>query len=181
LWLGGLAALELLGDAMNTETVMVDAKVHIRWTIRRDMPEVMRIENECFRDFPWSEQDWLTCLANRNCIGMVAEVEECVVGVMVYDLLPKGLHLLNFAVRPDCQRIGIGTALVNKLKSKLSQDRRTRLSLHIRESNLPAQLFFRAQGFRAVSVVKDHYEDTPEDAYLFQYRYQAAAERCVGR
>jgi len=47
--------------------------------------------------------------------------------------------------------------------------------LEIRETNLSAQLFFRALGFRAVSVLRDFYEDTPEDAYLMQYRYSAAA------
>ena len=47
--------------------------------------------------------------------------------------------------------------------------------LEVRETNLPAQLFFRAHGFRAVSVLRDFYEDTAEDAYLMQYRHSAAA------
>ena len=45
--------------------------------------------------------------------------------------------------------------------------------LEVRETNLDAQLFFRAQGFRAVNVLRDFYEDTTEDAYLMQYRYRA--------
>jgi ribosomal-protein-alanine N-acetyltransferase len=28
-------------------------------------------------------------------------------------------------------------------------------------------------GFRAISVLRDFYDDTVEDAYLMQYRYQA--------
>jgi ribosomal-protein-alanine N-acetyltransferase len=44
----------------------------------------------------------------------------------------------------------------------------------VRETNLSAQLFFRSLGFRAVSVLRDFYEDTTEDAYLMQYRYRAA-------
>jgi ribosomal-protein-alanine N-acetyltransferase len=43
--------------------------------------------------------------------------------------------------------------------------------LEIRETNLPAQLFFRDIGFRAISLLRDFYEDTTEDAYLMQYRY----------
>lgn len=39
----------------------------------------------------------------------------------------------------------------------------------MRERNLPAQLFFRSLGYRAISVLKDFYEDTTEDAYLMQY------------
>ena len=37
------------------------------------------------------------------------------------------------------------------------------------ETNLPAQLFFKSVGFRAVSVLRKFYEDTPEDAYLMQF------------
>ena len=43
----------------------------------------------------------------------------------------------------------------------------------MRETNLDAQLFFRENGFRAVSVLRSYYSDTPEDAYLMQYRYRA--------
>jgi ribosomal-protein-alanine N-acetyltransferase len=45
--------------------------------------------------------------------------------------------------------------------------------LEVRETNLAAQLFFRSAGFRAVSVLRAFYEDSPEDAYLMQYRYRA--------
>jgi ribosomal-protein-alanine N-acetyltransferase len=41
--------------------------------------------------------------------------------------------------------------------------------LEVRETNLPAQLFFRSLGFRAISVLKDFYQDTTEDAYLMHY------------
>jgi ribosomal-protein-alanine N-acetyltransferase len=46
----------------------------------------------------------------------------------------------------------------------------------VRETNLPAQLFFRSLGFRAISVLKDFYQDTTEDAYLMHYLSSAAAE-----
>ena len=62
--------------------------------------------------------------------------------------------------------------MVNKLVSKLSNQRRTRILLEVRERNLPAQVFFRSLGFRAISVLRDFYEDTIEDAYLMEYRYQ---------
>jgi ribosomal-protein-alanine N-acetyltransferase len=41
----------------------------------------------------------------------------------------------------------------------------------VRETNLPAQLFFKAAGFRAVTVLRAYYEDSPEDAYLMQFRH----------
>jgi ribosomal-protein-alanine N-acetyltransferase len=154
-------------------------QVHIRWMIRRDMPEVLAIEQQCF-EFPWYEEDFIRCLRQRNCIGMVAEHNERVVGFMIYELHKARLHILNFAVHEDLRRRGIGSQMIKKLIGKLSRERRNRLMLEIRETNLPAQLFFRALGFRAVSVLRDFYDDTPEDAYLMQYRYSAAAPVTAG-
>jgi ribosomal-protein-alanine N-acetyltransferase len=146
-------------------------RVHIRWMIRRDMPEVLQIEQESF-EFPWSEEDFIRCLRQRNCIGMVAEYDERVVGFMIYELHKSRLHVLNFAVSRNCRRHGIGTQMIEKLIGKLSAQRRNRIMLEVRETNLDAQLFFRSSNFRAVSVLRDFYDDTTEDAYLMQYRYQ---------
>lgn len=149
-----------------------DVCVHIRWMIRRDMTEVLDIESHSF-EFPWSEEDFIRCLRQRNCIGMVAEFEEQVVGFMIYELHKTRLHVLNFAVNPEFRRRAVGQAMMGKLVSKLSNQRRNRILLEVRETNLEAQLFFRNIGFKAVSVLRDFYDDTTEDAYLMQYTYQA--------
>lgn len=135
------------------------------------MPSVLDIEEQCF-EFPWSEEEFIRCLRQRNCIGMVAELSEQVVGFMIYELHKNRLHILNFSVHPDFQRQGIGKAMIEKLVGKLSYQRRSRIMLEVRETNLPAQLFFKDLGFRAVSVLREFYEDSPEDAYLMQYRYR---------
>ncbi len=148
-----------------------EVRVHIRWMIRRDMPEVLAIEAESF-EFPWLEEDFIRCLRQRNCIGMVAEHDEQVVGFMIYELGKTRIQVLNFATAAGFRRRGVGSQMVAKLIGKLSAQRRTRITLEVRETNLPAQLFFRANGFRAVSVLRNYYEDTPEDAYLMQYRFR---------
>jgi ribosomal-protein-alanine N-acetyltransferase len=151
-----------------------EVRVHIRWMIRRDMPEVLSIEASSF-EFPWMEEDFIRCLRQRNCIGMVAEHDDQVVGFMIYELNKNRIQVLNFAVSPEFRRRGVGTQMVAKLIGKLSTQRRTRIALEVRETNLDAQLFFRTAGFRAVSVLRNFYEDTPEDAYLMQYRFETDA------
>jgi ribosomal-protein-alanine N-acetyltransferase len=164
-------------DRSGKETDMGNDKwhevtVHIRWMIRRDMPEVLRIETDSF-EFPWTEEDFVRCLRQRNCIGMVAEFDDSVVGFMIYELHQERLHILNFSVATEFQRCSVGSAMVQKLVSKLSPQRRNRIVLEVRETNLAAQLFFRDMDFRAVSVLHDFYEDTAEDAYLMEYCQEA--------
>jgi ribosomal-protein-alanine N-acetyltransferase len=155
-----------------------ELQVHIRWMIRRDMAEALDIESDGF-EFPWSEDDFIRCLRQRNCIGMVAEHADRVVGFMIYELHKTRLHLLNLAVSREHRRRGAGTQMMAKLMAKLSNQRRTRILLEVRETNLSAQVFFRHLGFRAVSVLRDFYDDTTEDAYLMQYRYRPVESEII--
>jgi [ribosomal protein S18]-alanine N-acetyltransferase len=157
-------------SAMSTSRAQKElVKVHIRWMIRRDMPEVLQTEQESF-EFSWTEEDFLKCLRQRNCIGMVAEHNEKVVGFMIYELHKSKLNVLNFAVHPGFRRIGVGRQMVTKLIGKLSSHRRTKVTLAVRETNLGAQLFYKMLDFRAVRVLRSYYEDSGEDAFLMQYQ-----------
>ncbi|MAG92562.1 MAG: ribosomal-protein-alanine N-acetyltransferase [Planctomycetaceae bacterium] len=146
----------------------LESQTQIRWLIRRDMPEVLAIEQECF-EFAWTEEDFLCCLRQRNCIGMVAEQDQRIVGFMIYELHKSKLHILNFAVAGDARRQGVGQQMVGKLIDKLSQQRRKEIVLEVRETNMSAQLFFKSQDFKAVCVLRTHYDDTSEDAYIMRY------------
>ncbi len=146
-------------------------RVHIRWMIRRDMPEVLGIEQSSFQ-LSWCEEEFLRVLRQRNCIGMIAEHGERVVGFMIYELHKSKLQVLNFAVHADYRRLKVGAQMIGKLIGKLSSQRRTKIVLHVRESNLSAQLFYRNQSFRATEVIREFYEDTGEDAYLLQYQLE---------
>jgi len=150
-----------------------DSKVQIRWLIRRDMAEVIEIEQQSF-EFSWTEEDFLCCLRQRNCIGMVAEQNNRIVGFMIYELHKASLRIMNFAVANDVRREGIGKRMVQRLVDKLSQQRRKEIILEIRETNLSAQLFFKKSEFKAVKVLRHHYDDTTEDAYMMIYRLTQA-------
>jgi ribosomal-protein-alanine N-acetyltransferase len=145
--------------------------IYIRWMIRRDMAEVLAIEQDGFWN-PWDEEDFIRCL-RQNSIGMVAEHDERVVGFMIYELHKDRLHVSNFAVATAYRRRGVGIAMIANLREKLLVQHRTRITLKVRETNLPAQQFFQSQGFRAVRVIRGAFDDTDEDAYVMIYRIRA--------
>jgi len=137
--------------------------VHIRWMIRRDLPEVLESEG----GKGWTEQNFLDALRQRNCIGMVAERREIVVAHMIYELHKDHILLTNICTHPNWRRKGIGRELVEKLKSKLSSHRRSTLLVPIPEWNLDAQLFFKALGFATSYIDREYYEDC--EAYMLEY------------
>jgi ribosomal-protein-alanine N-acetyltransferase len=143
--------------------------VQIRWLIRRDMGEVLSIERRSFQ-FPWSEEEFLCCLRQRNCIGVVIEENSQTKGFMIYELHKEKLRILSLAIDPEDRRCGLGVKMIVRLIDKLSEQRRHAIEAEVRESNLTAQLFFQSCGFRAVRVLRKHYDENREDAYLFRYR-----------
>ncbi|AMV36801.1 ribosomal protein S18-alanine N-acetyltransferase [Planctomyces sp. SH-PL62] len=149
-------------------TTPSQTRVHVRWMIRRDMPEVLAIEHASF-EYPWAEEEFLRVLRQRNCIGMVAEQGERIVGFMIYELHRNRIHVLDFATHPDFRRQGVGRQMIAKLASKLSAQRRNRIALLVRETCVAAQHFYKAMGFRAVEVIREHFADTGEDAYGMLY------------
>ncbi len=164
---------------MTTTTDREALRVHVRWLIRRDLPEVLDIEDASFAWEAWAEGDFLHCLAQRDHIGMIAECNvgdagEKVIGFMVYRLHKARLHIVNFAVAPQYRRQGVGAIMVAKLTSKLASHRRTRVTLECRETNLDALLFFRSRGFRATDVLRDHFDG--EDGVAMAYTLPGADE-----
>ena len=145
----------------------------IRWLIRRDMEEVLGIERLSF-EHPWTEEEFVGFLRKRNSIGMVVDVgpkdQIEIRGYMLYELYEKRIHLVNMAVHPLDRGKGAGGAMVARLQSKLSSQRRTKITLEVRETNLDAQLFFQRHGFRATEVLSDYYDVSDEDAYRFEWR-----------
>lgn len=140
---------------------------HIRWMIRGDLKRVLEIERNSFSN-PWTEQEFLSQLRQTSTIGMVIEFREMIVGYMVYDLNSRNVKLQNIAVDVPFRRIGIGSQLMDKLKTKLINHREM-IDATVSERNLPAQMFLKAHGFRCVNVMSGFYEepDVDTDAYYF--------------
>jgi ribosomal-protein-alanine N-acetyltransferase len=135
--------------------------VHVRWLIRRDMPDVMRIE-EGLRA-PVEEADIVRWLRERTVIGMTAELgapprtewlddarrgDGPVAGYMVYKLFDHRLSVVRLAVGRAWRRRGVGRRLVEKLIAKLSSHRRRELEADVPQGEAGAALLFLAAGLR---------------------------------
>lgn len=146
-------------------------KTHIRPILHQDRPAVLEIENLCFPN-PWTEEEFIKALRERNTTGLVAEQGETVVGFVIYSLYRDCIAIRNLAVLPRVQRRGVGSSLLLKLESELHRERRSQITALIREENLDAHLFFAASRYRAVEVHRDYWEEDGIDAYEFQFHVE---------
>ena len=143
---------------------------HIHWAVRNHLPAILKIEAQSFTE-PWDQTAFITFLRERLSICLVAEIEGQPVGYVAYMLLPGRLEICRLAVDPDFRRQYIGHQLVRKVCRKVENNpKRKRVELLVNEGNLTAQLFFKAQGFRATATVRKPYERYDEDAYRMEWR-----------
>ncbi len=134
----------------------------------RDIDQVKAIEDQSF-DCSWTKKEFHENLTTPHVYGRVAVLGDEVVGYAVFEtVLKEGLCIMNIAVAKEHRRRGIGSRLLKALKGKLSKAR-CWISCHVRESNLPAHLFFRSSGFLATKVLRGFYDNSAEDAYEFEY------------
>jgi ribosomal-protein-alanine N-acetyltransferase len=146
---------------------MPDTYVLTRWFVRRDLEDVLPIEAASF-EFPWSEDDFLQVLKRGHCNMLVADLFREVAGYAVIHQHPDaGVHVLNLAVRPGMRRLGVGRQLIERLQQRLRPGQE--LFLEVRDTSLPAHLFFRAAGLTAIKVLRRFYPDSGNDAYRFRY------------
>jgi ribosomal-protein-alanine N-acetyltransferase len=131
------------------------SRYEVRWLIGRDLPQVEAFDRYAFGKNAWSEQDWRAAHKPTNCIGAVyvpRSGSHRVLAAMIYQLHKDGIHVLRFVVHPDYHRMGVGTAMVQRLKDKLK--RRTWVEIDVPEKSLPAQLLFQSCGFVFTEFVR---------------------------
>ncbi len=141
--------------------------MHVRWVVKRDMPDVISLEY--FHNGSWREEDFMLNLRQRNCIGMVAEGNDgTIMGFMIYELLKVRLHIKNLkAVNHETVE-----HLVTKLQSKLSTERRNCLTWNISETNIKLLQLLKNKDFRAVSLLRNTHEEDgiSRDSVAMQYK-----------
>ena len=120
-----------------------------RWMIRRDMPEVLRIEQ--LNGQHWGEEDFIDNLRQRNCIGMVLESQENVVGFVVYSLFKTHLTILKLLVHPEWDQARCFTSILNRMKEKVGKhSHREHLDMVLFPDDFESMAMFSKNGFNCV-------------------------------
>lgn len=143
---------------------------YMRWMIRRDYPETMEIEYESYGD-PWELSNVAQWIRDSTHIGMVLTLNEpsdMVGGASFHEVHRDYIRVPKIIVDPALRRRGMGTIMLEKLKSKLTAHRHPRLVMEVHEDNLPALCWLRANDFRAMKVLRCAAPDGC-DVYRMEY------------
>lgn len=137
---------------------------------REHINQIAKLESICFSE-PWSAETLLDAMSHGTKL-LVAEKGGKVLGyVGISCILDEG-YITNIAVFPESRKIGVGTALINKLFDLAKELSLSFISLEVRESNLSAISLYKKLGFSVVGTRKNFYRDPIENASIMTKRFE---------
>ena len=135
------------------------------------IPQVEDIERACFPD-PWSKKLLEDLLAEEHTLTLAAVAGDgAVLGYVSLSWVLDEGYINNVAVRPDCRRMGIATALLEALRRQGLEKGLSFLTLEVRESNRGARALYAGLGFAEAGQRRGYYLHPKEDAIIMTLEF----------
>ena len=135
------------------------------------IPQVEEIERACFPD-PWSKKLLEDLLAEEHALTLAAVAGDgAVLGYVSLSWVLDEGYINNVAVRPDCRRMGIATALLEALRRQGVEKGLSFLTLEVRESNRGARALYAGLGFAEAGQRRGYYLPPKEDAIIMTFEF----------
>jgi ribosomal-protein-alanine N-acetyltransferase len=131
----------------------------------RDLPFIMAIQSACPEIAQWTTRDYAH-VVQGDMAGWVAEEKDEVTGFIVTRRVARDLEILNFAVRPDGRKRGIGASLLGKTLAWGETFQAEKAFLEVRASNLAALRFYEHNRFEVTGRRPRYYTAPIEDALV---------------
>lgn len=149
---------------------------------RGDIASVVAIEEASF-EYPWKATNFLDRILTKCQVSLVAEDETGeIIAYIIYAKAKMSsetgwkpyAEIINFAVAPLARKQGVGTQIIRELVKRLAHKRFQGLFMIVREKNLVAQVFFRANDLHVEYTAPNYYEEITEDGYMMMRHFTEA-------
>lgn len=127
---------------------------------------MLRIESAVFPE-PWSPEVFSSELALRKGrLYRAAWEDDEMAGYIGFMIVGDEAHMTTIATTPTFQRSGVATTMIVDGIRTLRAEGVKHVSLEVAADNAPAQALYRRFGFAPVSVRKNYYPVTGQDALV---------------
>ena len=144
----------------------------IRDMEEEDIPQIMEIENLCFKT-PWKRSDFLYELfTNEFSKILVIELSneslglKQVCGFVDYWQTFNSATICQIAVHPDIQRQKLASALLEEVIKECRIAKVESITLEVRVSNFKAINLYKKYGFKEVVIKPQYYSDGEDAIYM---------------
>lgn len=126
---------------------------------------ISECERLCFSN-PWSEDGVRQFFENSNNGAVIALVSGEFAGYVTYSHVLDEIQIANVAVMPEFRRKSVAESIVAELVKIAKQLNAVRITLEVRESNVPAIKLYEKTGFEKIATRKGFYTNPREDAFI---------------
>lgn len=131
-----------------------------------DVDQVMEVERVSFTT-PWTTDIFYQEIVdNQYAYYYVIEWNGRIVGYVGTWVVLEDAQVTNIAIMPELRGNKLGEKLFQYMLLQVKLIGTTRLSLEVRESNIPAQKLYRKFGLVPGGIRKNYYTDNQEDAIV---------------
>ena len=132
--------------------------------LEKDAQKIVDLYKDNFSD-GWNLEMILSAYKNQRFICIGAFNEDELIGVITCDFNEFDADIEGVVVKKEYRKMGIGALLISELQKKLIDEKKEKIFLEVRKSNLIAKKLYEKMGFKSLSERKGYYSDG-EDAVV---------------
>ncbi len=137
---------------------------------REHIKAIAELEKTCFSE-PWSEETILSAFKVGTKFFVAVKNSKVLGYVGISCVIDEG-YITNVAVFPEYRRLGVASALLNRVFSMARDENLSFVSLEVRESNFSAISLYEKFGFKTEGKRKGFYSNPLEDALIMTKRFE---------
>jgi len=131
-----------------------------------DLDALEKIERASYPT-PWSRSMFASELAKQSSLSIAAvDPGGDLIGYLVLSRYVDAWHVMNVAVDPSHRRLGVASAMLQRLFEDTRDDAERGYTLEVRVSNTAAITLYEHFGFVSRGVRRGYYTDNREDAVI---------------
>ena len=138
----------------------------VRLLDRKDLDEIVRIENEIYKD-PWNKEAYEREIDNDIAYVYVLEHDNTIVGYYGFWIMFDNIDITKVSVRKELQGKGLSNILMEDFFNRIKNLDVKTVTLEVRSSNDKAIKLYEKNGFKKINIRYKYYPDG-EDAYIYQ-------------
>lgn len=141
--------------------------MEIRKLCVEDIPQIMEISKEQFKDESWKSEQFKECFTSNYIFNGIFDKGKLVSYALATTSV-EDINLLSIATEENYKHKGYAKLLLNLLIHRAKNDMKS-ISLEVKSTNTVAIDFYENAGFIQEYVRKKYYKDG-SDAYLYWIR-----------
>ena len=143
--------------------------IALRLARMEDAPHIALMSRDLIESglgWSWTRARVAKSLANRDTLSIVLCQGNTVVGFAMMYFGDEHGHLNLLAVRPDLQRLGLGTRMIRWLEESAHAAGIRAVHLEVRARNQQARRFYRRLGFLEMALLPKYYRGVESAVWM---------------